>query len=161
MTFRDRIVLFLASGFGSGYSPVAPGTAGSAAAILLLYLLSMTALPPRETLFGLFAVTFVLSLMLGRPAERISGKKDPGFFVMDEFAGQYVAFFTLSTVWPSISELVVGFLLFRLFDVAKPTPARQLQNLGGGPGIVLDDVAAGLYAWMGVTVYRHLLENPL
>lgn len=161
MTLKDRLVLVFATGFGSGYSPVAPGTVGTVAALVVVVLLSHTGLPARESLIVLFGLTFLGSIVLGAPAERLLGRKDPPAFVLDEFAGLYVALLTLRREWPSIGELAVAFFLFRLFDVAKPMPARQLQNLGGGPGIVLDDVAAGLYAWMGVYVYRQLLENPL
>ncbi len=161
MSLKDRLVLVLATGFGSGYSPIAPGTVGTGAALVVLLLLSRTALPPRETLIALFGLCFVASLAIGASAERLLGRKDPPAFVLDEFAGFYLALLTLRQEWPSLGDGIVAFFLFRLFDVAKPMPARQLQNLGGGPGIVLDDVAAGLYAWMGVYVYRHLLENPL
>lgn len=157
----DRVALFLASGFGSGYSPIAPGTCGSLVAAIMVFALSQTQLPASTTLFVLLAVSTALCLILGRRVERILGKKDPGLFVMDEFAGFFLAIATLKAEWPGPSEILVAFVLFRIFDVAKPTPARQLQNLGGGRGIVLDDLAAGGYALLGVIVYRHLMENPL
>lgn len=157
---RDRVLLFLASGGGAGYSPLIPGTAGTAVAALLVLLLAQTGLPAAATLFCLAAAATAGSLALGRPVERILGQKDPGLFVLDEFAGYFVSLLTLSRSWPSARECLVAFLLFRLFDIAKPTPARQAQNLGGGTGIVLDDIVAGLYALMGVVVYRQVLHNP-
>ncbi len=157
---RDRLLLFLASGFGAGFSPWIPGTAGTAAAALLVLLLAQTSLPAAATLFCLAAAATAGSLALGRPVERILGRKDPGLFVLDEFAGYFISLLTLARAWPSARECLVAFLLFRLFDIAKPTPARQAQNLAGGTGIVLDDIVAGLYALMGVVVYRHVLHNP-
>jgi len=154
MTFSDRLALFLGTGFGSGHFPVAPGTAGTVVAAAIVFALSRTALPAHITLAALTVVSTVLCLVIGKRVERLLGKKDPGAIVLDEFAGYFLAIMTLSSSWPGWRELVVAFLLFRLFDVAKPTPARQLQNIGGGAGIVLDDLAAGLYALMGVTVFR-------
>ena len=156
-SLADRLHLFVATGFYSGLSPVAPGTAGTAAAALLAYGLSLTSLPANITLASLFVLSCLLCLVSGQPAERLLGKKDPGAVVMDEFAGFYVSLLTLSATWPTLGEYIVAFGLFRLFDIAKPTPARQLQSLGGARGILLDDVAAGLYALVGVTVYRDFL----
>lgn len=156
----DRMYLFIATGFGSGYSPFAPGTVGTLVAMLLVYAASCSGLPAAPTLFGLALAATLGSLALGKPVERIIGKKDPGSFVLDEFAGYFVALLTLSDKWPPLGECLVAFILFRLFDIAKPAPARQVQNLGGGTGIVLDDIVAGLYALMGVVVYRQVVHNP-
>lgn len=156
----DRIRMLLATGFGSGYSPFAPGTAGTAAAALLILLLSFTGLRADLTILVLLVLTTVGSLILGSRVEEILGKKDPGAFVLDEFAGYYVAILTLGAAWPGTGELVVAFFLFRLFDVAKPFPAYRVQDLGGGLGIVLDDLVAGVYALLGVIVYRQVLANP-
>ncbi|MBI4881481.1 MAG: phosphatidylglycerophosphatase A [Planctomycetes bacterium] len=157
---RDRVLLFLASGFGAGCSPLFPGTAGTAVAALLVLLLARSGLPAAPALIFLAAAATAGSLALGRPVERILGQKDPGLFVLDEFAGYFVSLLTFSRSWPTAKECLVAFVLFRLFDVTKPTPARQAQNLGGGTGIVLDDIVAGLYALMGVVVYRQVLHNP-
>lgn len=155
----DHVALFLGTGFGSGYAKVAPGTMGTAVAAAIVLGLGQTDLPAHWTLAALAVVSTLLCLAIGARAERLLGAKDPGAFVLDEFAGYFVATLTLRPAWPSPQELVVAFLLFRLFDVAKPTPARQLQNLGGGAGIVLDDLAAGVYALMGVTVFRQVTET--
>lgn len=154
----DAVALFLATGFGSGYSPVAPGTAGTVVAALLVYALSFTALPAGPTLLVLAGLSTAVSIAVGTRVERLLGRKDPGAFVLDEFAGYFVAALVLSSAWPTPAELVVAFVLFRLFDVAKPQPCRWLQGLGGGAGIVLDDVAAGLYALAGVIVYRDVMQ---
>ncbi|MFG0316040.1 MAG: phosphatidylglycerophosphatase A [Planctomycetota bacterium JB042] len=161
-TVGDRLILLLATGFGSGRSRFAPGTAGTVvAAALVVALGRWTALPAQWTIGALARGSTHACLAIGARAEALLGAKDPGAFVLDEFAGFFVATLTLSSAWPSVTEVFVAFLLFRLFDVAKPTPARQLQNLGGGAGIVLDDLAAGVYALMGVTVFRQVTETPL
>lgn len=160
-TLRDRLVLVFATGFGSGYSPVAPGTVGTAAAAGIVFLLGWTPLPAHLSLALLAVVATATCFLVGARAEALLGTKDPGAFVLDEFAGFFVATLTLGRDWPTVPELVAAFLLFRLFDVAKPTPARQLQNLRGGAGIVLDDLAAGVYALMGVAVYRQVTGAPL
>lgn len=156
----DRCCLWLAAGFGAGFSRVAPGTAGTAAAAGLAGLLALTPLPAMATVLALAALTTAASLAIGARLERLTGQKDPQLFVLDEFAGYYVALTPFSAEWPPLREWVVAFLLFRLFDIIKPPPARRLQDLGGGLGIVLDDLVAGLYALAGVAVYRDVLQNP-
>lgn len=159
----DRIKLFLAAGFGAGYSPVAPGTAGSAAAALLLLLAARTGLPALPAVAALLALAAAGTLLLGGAVERLTGRKDPGLFVLDEFAGFYLAVLPVGPragEWPRLGEVLVAFFLFRLFDVAKPAPARRIQRVGGGAGILLDDLVAGLYALLGVIVYRQLVANP-
>ncbi len=158
---RDGIAVFLASGFGSGLLPSAPGTWGTVVALAIVHLLSRTALPALPTIAGLVVVSTVLCLLLGRTIERVTGDKDPQIFVMDEFAGFFVAVLLPGNVWPTPRELLVAFLLFRLFDIIKPPPARRLQALPSGLGIVIDDLIAGFYAWVGVAVVHDLHLHPL
>ena len=140
----QRVVDFLArvvgTAFGSGYSPVAPGTAGSAIGLLLFW--PLAALPwPWQAAAS--AVLFLVgSLAAGRVARRV-GLKDPGIVVVDEVVGQWV---TLTALPFTPATAVVGFLLFRAMDVVKPWPARDLERVPGGWGIMADDVAAGVYA---------------
>jgi phosphatidylglycerophosphatase A len=129
-----------ASGLGSGYWPFAPGTAGSLVGLALFPLLA------RLPLFGQLAVVAGVSLLgvlaAGRVAARV-GRKDPGVVVIDEIVGQWVALILIPLcLWTAIG----AFLLFRLTDIVKPYPARQLEALPGGWGIVADDLMAGLYA---------------
>ena len=159
-TLADQLGLLFASGFGSGYSPVVSGTTGTMMAWVIAYLLSLTGLPAAPTIAALVVVTTLGSILLGGRIEALTGKKDPGVFVLDEFAGYYVALLTLRAEWPDPGEYLVAFVLFRIFDVLKPTPARQAQNLKGGLGIVVDDLVAGVYALLGVIVYRQVLQNP-
>jgi phosphatidylglycerophosphatase A len=98
----------------------------------------------------------LLVTLVGIPAAtrvaRGSGAKDPQFVVIDEVAGQMVALIAVPLAWKSF---LAGFILFRAFDIVKPPPVRQLEALPEGTGIVLDDIAAGLYALMGVHLFLH------
>lgn len=127
----------IASGFGAGFIPVAPGTAGSAAALLLgAVLLSLTtyALPVAvllATFAGLWAIRAV----------RVEG--DPGWVVIDEFAGQWLAMLGLARV--SVLGLLGAFVIFRLLDITKPEPVAWADRQGGAAGIMADDVIAGAF----------------
>jgi len=140
-TLRDRLLLVLATGFGSGHAPVAPGTFGSAVGVALAW--PLLALP----LGGYLAVTAAVALVgivAAGHAERHFGGKDPGVIVIDEIAGMLV---TLAGVTPGLVNLVAGFLLFRLFDIFKPFPCRWAErNFAGGLGVMADDLVAGAYA---------------
>jgi phosphatidylglycerophosphatase A len=131
---------FLATGFGSGYSPFAPGTAGSLVGLALLWPLARLA---PEWQVAVTAATFLVgTLAAGHVAAR-AGIEDPGIVVVDEIVGQWVSLLFLPL---SPATLALGFLLFRVFDVVKPWPARQLEALHGGLGIMTDDLMAGIYA---------------
>ena len=143
------MVEFLASAGGIGYAPVAPGTFGSAVGVVLY--LPLSYLHPL-----LFALTVVATLSVGiwaaDAAERNYGNKDDGRIVIDEVVGQFISLFPLLLLaqpeaMRSPVFLVAGFLLFRLFDIWKPGPARWAeQNFPGGMGVMLDDVVAGGFA---------------
>ena len=136
-----RILLVLATGFGAGYSPVVPGTAGTVAALPLAWLAGRWLSPVA---FVVFAAVFVpLAIAAAGVGGRHFDRKDPGVVVIDEWAGLLVTLAGHAVGW---RELAVAFVAFRVFDIVKPFPARWLERLPGGPGIVLDDVAAGLYA---------------
>lgn len=132
----------LAFGFGSGLSPKAPGTMGTVVAIPLYLLLAQC--PPMVYL-GLLVVAFLLGIYLcGKTASDL-GVHDHGGIVWDEFVGFWITLFMAPQGWWWI---VLGFLLFRLFDIWKPWPIRLLdKSVEGGLGIMLDDVLAGIYAW--------------
>ncbi|MDH4099414.1 MAG: phosphatidylglycerophosphatase A [Nitrospirota bacterium] len=137
----NRAAVFIATGGGAGYSPWAPGTAGSLVGILPALLLSQ--ISPIAGLGLIIAVTLA-GVWASSVAEKHFDKKDASPIVIDEIAGQMI---TLWLVPPSVGFVVAGFLLFRFFDILKPFPARQLQdNLPGGWGVMMDDVAAGIYA---------------
>ena len=141
MKFRERAVLFLATGFFIGTVPFAPGTFGSIIGLPICFLISRL-----DILIALIcAVLFILfAIWMAGAAEKALKKKDAGEIVIDEIAGLIVTFmgipFTLKTV-------IVGFIIFRAFDILKPFPIRLIEKkVAGGPGIVFDDVLAGLYA---------------
>jgi phosphatidylglycerophosphatase A len=137
----NRFFLILATGFGVGYSPVAPGTLGTLVAIPIYYFLSEIPSPLYEiTLIGFI----FLSVWISEKAEIFFVKKDDQRIVIDEIVG-----FLITMLWiPKTTRfIIIGFILFRFFDILKPIPIRRLEKgLKGGYGVVLDDVAAGVYA---------------
>jgi phosphatidylglycerophosphatase A len=173
--FRERpLSTILATGFGSGFAPIAPGTAGSAVALAAAWLFArgVSASPHMTSVVaavGLLMSGVAISLLavpiVGRAAAA-KGREDPGCIVLDEIAGQLLAsavvpLFAYPTPGASLAAWVMSFLAFRLFDVWKPGPIRGWQSLPGGWGIVVDDVAAGLLA-AGVTtaVAAFLASRP-
>jgi phosphatidylglycerophosphatase A len=136
---KTRVAVAVATWFGCGYSPVAPGTAGSLAALLIAYLL-----PWRPIYFGALAVAMLpIAIWAADVAARQSKLKDPQFVVVDEVLGQWITLAgAVSLNWRS---WLAAFVLFRLFDIWKPPPVRRLEALPSGTGIVADDVMAGLY----------------
>ena len=137
---RDPVLL-LAFGFGSGLSPKAPGTAGSLLALLLMPLLAMLSLPAYLLLLLLVTVTGIF--ICGYAAKAL-GVHDHGGIVWDEFAGLWL---TLMFCPPQWLWWLLGFTLFRFFDIVKPWPIRWLdKRCPGGLGIMLDDLLAGVFA---------------
>jgi phosphatidylglycerophosphatase A len=130
-----------------GLGKPGPGTWGSIVAILLWVDYGWALHPRPHTMLLTLLAGIVLSVALGVPAATIaareSGRDDPGFVVIDEVAGQWIALLFCPLDW---YHPLIALILFRLFDITKPFPARQLENLPEGWGIVFDDVAAGLYA---------------
>ena len=141
---KERLAFVLATGFGSGYSPFAPGTAGSAVGLLFVWGMSYLSLPWQ---LGAVLVVTVLSMIAADIVARSTGLKDPGLIVADEIAGMMV---TMIAIPLSATSLILGFILFRVMDVVKPPPARQFENFKGGIGIVADDLMAGVYAHLAL-----------
>ena len=136
----NRFLLFFAAGFGAGYSPIAPGTAGTLLTIPVYLVLSQIRFP----LYELTLVTFFfLSSWISDQAQRYWGKKDDPRIVIDEIMG-----YLITMLWLPKATLfiILGFFLFRFFDIVKPPPIRILERVKGGYGVVLDDVMAGVYA---------------
>ena len=129
----------MATSLGVGYIPIAPGTFGSAAGLVLWALL------PGSPVVALAVtvVVFVLGVWAASVVERRSGRTDPGIVVIDEVLGMLVTLLFNPVGW---GGAVLGFLLFRVFDVIKPYPANRLEHLHGGLGIMADDAMAGVYA---------------
>lgn len=137
---------WLATALGSGYAPVAPGTAGSAVGLLLFW--PLAAIPWPAQVVCCVALFLVGTAASGLVALEV-GRKDPGLVVVDEVLGMWV---TLVALPLSPLTAIVGFVAFRAMDVWKPWPARSLEALPGGWGIMADDAAAGVYANLLVRV---------
>jgi len=136
---RDNIVLFIAQGAYSGRIPIAPGTAGTVIGVLL-YLL-VKDLSPLWYGAACVGVT-VLGTWAAGYADRILAAKDSPSIVIDEIAGLLIAMFMIPLAW---GYIIAGFMLFRFFDILKPWPLKKLQDIPGGPGVMLDDIGAGVY----------------
>jgi phosphatidylglycerophosphatase A len=136
-TLSDRLVVAIATGVYVGYLPPAPGTLGSLLGLLLLWPLKPGTVQVLVTLF-----LIGVGIVVADQAARVIGGQDPPAIVIDEIAGIAVATLLLP---PQVQERVVAFVIFRVFDVIKPFPARQAERLPGGFGIVGDDLIAGLY----------------
>jgi phosphatidylglycerophosphatase A len=132
---------------------VASGTVGSFVTLIALWLIPFTTLALIVTL----AVVTLVGIWAGSRVERAIDAKDPGIIVIDEVAGMLVSVLFVPRTMP---VLVTAFLLFRLFDIWKPFPARQLQELHGGLGVMLDDLIAGAYALALIVISRALVDLP-
>ncbi len=144
-----RAAVFIATFGYVGYAPVAPGTFGSAAGLALFVLLRAIGLPWLEpvTIVALFAA----GAWAGNVAERYFGGIDPGPVVIDEVMGMLITLMFVPVSW---AGALLGFLVFRVLDVVKPWPARQMENLHGGVGVMADDAMAAVYGnlvmWIAV-----------
>ncbi|MEW5910801.1 MAG: phosphatidylglycerophosphatase A [Thermodesulfobacteriota bacterium] len=150
----EKMATFLATGFGIGKIPFAPGTFGSAAGLPICYLISR-----MELMHAFLATLFILlfSIWIAHLAEKRFKINDPGEIVIDEIAGIVVTFFGLPFdpyYW------VLGFILFRIADILKPYPIRIIdRGIHGGWGIVLDDLLAGIYANLFLRGFGMLLTK--
>ncbi|MDQ2937076.1 MAG: phosphatidylglycerophosphatase A [Acidobacteriota bacterium] len=167
---KDYLALTIAT-CGVGYLPLAPGTWGSLIGVGLYLLFRGTLLnglngmarlgywPQSQIsyafvvfqLLGIFIITLV-GVWAASRTEKLSGNKDPGKVVIDEVAGQLIALTAIPIGLESWWLILVAFLLFRFFDIIKPYPARQLESLEAGLGIMSDDIVAGMYAALVVAV---------
>src|SRR5438874_10346140 len=136
----DLLSIVVATGLGSGYAPIAPGTAGSAVGLLLFWPLQTQ---PAVIQVAAVAILFVVGVVASARVARGLGIEDPGIVVVDEVVGMWTSLLLLPF---TPLTAAAGFVLFRILDVFKPYPARQLEALPGGWGIMCDDVMAGIYA---------------
>lgn len=136
---------FLALGFGSGLIKPAPGTWGTLAAIPV-YLILMSLISPSSYLyFAVILISFIVGIYLCGKTAADAGVHDHGAIVWDEIVGFMITMMIVPPIWQNI---ILGFVLFRLFDILKPWPIKLLDtHVGGGFGIMIDDVLAGLFAW--------------
>jgi phosphatidylglycerophosphatase A len=135
---KRALIYIIGTGLGSGYTPKAPGTAGSLLAILIYYFF------PLDSVYWLLIsiLVFCAGVWSGTEIEKDKGE-DPGLVVVDEMVGQWLAVVILPHTFVT---LLIGFILFRVFDIYKPYPINKSQELKAGWGIMIDDVLAGIYA---------------
>ncbi|MFM1868658.1 MAG: hypothetical protein RL591_2066 [Planctomycetota bacterium] len=155
---------WIVTGGGLGRMRPAPGTWGSLPPVALACILAMADTDPRTIDMALAALGLVFGigcLVCGKSAEFRYGKKDPGFVVADEIAGQALALmwlpWTLGNNARIIATCAIGFFAFRLFDIIKPPPARGWQRFEGGLGILIDDLVAGFYALVTTQILVRVL----
>ena len=169
---KPRVSLALATALGLGYLPKAPGTFGSLAGVALTALVWFRFLPrnsidiyvhdvylvgsTRGFIILLALVTSGLGVLVATCAANYLGKKDPQIVVIDEVSGQLISYIGIGAGMLNWKYLLLGFILFRVFDVWKPFPARQAESLPGGLGIMADDWIAGIYAALGLWIARSL-----
>jgi phosphatidylglycerophosphatase A len=140
-----------------GLSPIAPGTAGTLGGVALACALGRLGAGYPLAVALACAALYAVGRSLGAWSESYAGGKDPGFFVLDEVIG-----YLITCLWmrgPSVLALTLAFFVFRFFDIVKPPPARRLEALGGGDGILLDDVFSGLYGLGAMAALRALLPD--
>ena len=144
--------MLIATGFYSGYLPKAPGTWGSLVGLLLFFLLHTLSLP---VYLAIVAGLFMVGSFAAGEAEKIMDHQDPGLVVIDEIVGMLI---TMTAVPATPLVMALGFILFRVFDIAKPFPILLVdQRLHGGVGIMLDDVIAGIYSLVILQVLVRLV----
>ena len=148
LSFSEKLHILIATGFFSGYSKVMPGTVGTAAsipfAILLNYLLG------NFTVLVIIIIGSIYSFFICYDVERIFGKKDPGEIVIDEWFGFFISVFLLPI---SFKNYLIAFILFRIFDIIKPFPIKNLEKIPHGIGVVADDLMAGLYTFIIMQIF--------
>ena len=172
---KPRVSLAIATAFGLGYLPKAPGTWGSVGGVLATVGLSWlesrgtlkamalerdvnfwtSGLVPGYLDYAIVLLVAIVGVYVANRTANYAGKKDPQYVVIDEVSGQMLTYFFPLTVlnWKS---LLLGFILFRAFDIWKPFPARQAESLPRGWGIMADDWIAGIYAALGLWAARAL-----
>ncbi|MEM7007915.1 MAG: phosphatidylglycerophosphatase A [Thermodesulfobacteriota bacterium] len=149
MGAKKSLANIIATFFYVGLIPIGPGTFGTLAAIPLFYALTFT---PFYLYLVITVVIILISVWASKVAEEIYKKEDPGQIVVDEVCGFLV---TMILVPPTVSNIFIGFLLFRIFDITKPYPVRKFERIPNGWGVVLDDVAAGVYACITLHIFGH------
>ncbi len=146
----NHFIVILATGFGVGYVPLAPGTLGTLLSIPIYYYLSEIPFPLYEiTLTGFF----FLAVWVSEKTGSLFGKKDDQRIVIDEMMGFFI---TMLWIPKTTLFVILGFLLFRFFDIVKPPPIRLVEKARGGYGVLLDDGIAGVYANLLLQLFRSI-----
>lgn len=149
-----RLAVFVCSFGYIGFFPIAPGTVGSAAGLALYLACRELGLPYFE--LPLIVLLFVVGVLAGKAAEEALGGVDPGPVVIDEVMGMLITLFLVPVSW---TGLLLGFVLFRAFDVVKPYPTNRLERLPGGLGMMADDAMAAVYANLLMQAAYRLAPN--
>ncbi len=153
-----NIKKLILSCFGLGFLPAAPGTWGSIPPLLIFLIFHYfypTAIASAVLLILMIIVSSVFCLLFAGEAERLAGRKDPGWIVIDEFAGQSAALLPAAFTGGKVLLMAAGaFVLFRFFDILKPWPVCKAEKLSGGAGILADDIIAGLLAAIVLCVFE-------
>jgi phosphatidylglycerophosphatase A len=165
----DTLAVLLATGLGVGFIPFASGTFGSFLGVAIFYaLISAFKFKPDALLNSVLAasaVTAATGIWAAARAEKVFKQEDAGQIVIDEVCGQLISFALVAPYLVKIGSqwrwtLLVGFALFRLFDIFKPYPLRQMERLGAGLGVMADDVLAGIYAAVVLSLILFLMPVP-
>jgi phosphatidylglycerophosphatase A len=152
----SRLAVAICSFGYVGFCPIAPGTAGSAVGLVVYLLVRRMGLSQFE--IPVIALLMVLGVWLGADAERALGRVDPGPVVIDEVMGMLITLAFIPVNWLG---MLLGFLTFRALDVVKPFPARRLESLPGGLGMMADDAMAAIYANLLLRLSWHLAPTVL
>jgi phosphatidylglycerophosphatase A len=148
-----RLALLVATAGGAGYSPIAPGTAGSAVGVVIFW---FTREWPLLWQAVLIAAISLVGIWAASVAATHFGREDPGQVVVDEVAGQLL---TLVATGASVYGMVLGFFVFRALDIVKPWPANRFERLPGGLGIMADDLMAGVYGNLALQIAARVLHG--
>lgn len=146
----------IASGFGTGFSPYAPGTVGAALATVIWIVLSLfvSSLPLLLITAGLIIVFTILGVWSANQLEPVWGK-DPSRIVVDEMVGVWIPL--LGAESGNLYYALLAFVLFRVFDILKPFGIRKMENLKGGWGVMMDDILAGIYSLLILLIVRWVI----
>ncbi len=157
-SIKKNFSYILGTGFGLGYSPFAPGTAGSLGAVAIYLLLHGEFKLHIELFYVLLFLIAIAGTFSAAIVSQIEEDEDPSKVVIDEILGQLLALFLLLF---SYKILFVSFILFRILDILKPFPARRSESLKNGVGIMLDDVIVGIYANIIIRIFIHFFPGIL
>lgn len=147
----EQIILFFAFGFGFGFIKPAPGTWGTIPGVIIAYFV----MPYTSLHIGILIFISLIGIYLCGKASDILGVHDHGGIVIDEIAGVLL---TLLFFEPTLQTLIIGFIWFRIFDIIKPFPIRWIdRKISGGFGIMLDDIIAGIFAWLALAATLNFL----
>ena len=164
----DQLALIIATGFGIGFIPFAPGTFGSILGLLIAYFLmsvfSADVILLQNSMIIVSIILTILGVWASSRAEKIFDHKDAGQIVLDEVSGQLISFLFIA---PHIRRLggqwlwwgIAGFFLFRVLDILKPYPLKELEQISGGLGVMLDDIIAGIYAAVILSIALLLITD--